>query len=963
MTTSLPLSEAVLRPHALSLVTSPRPTERDRLELILDAGRLFDEPADLATTLRALGRLLAGRLGDACVIDLAAGEGLAPLLVMHVDRERTADAHELRRHNPPRPEEEAGVFAVLHTGRAEIHAELPREVESLHAYRALGATSAMVAPIVMGPLSPTSAAPAAPAPGRPPGQVIGVITVLAAERRYDATDLRVLEDLCARAGHHAAAAAREGRAPRSARDRERLLTLEKEARAAAEVAVHRIATLQALTAALSEALTLAQVADLIVGEGVASLGARVGALHLVDETRDGLELVAQRGLGPHGALAVARLPLSVASAVVVDAANQGRPVWILGRDRVRAAAPEISRRLAGEVEPAALAALPLVVGGTVAGVLTLAFDAPGTLPEEDRVFALALVRHCAQAVERARLYEAERRNNQRLTLLARASEMLSASIDYEATLEAVARCALPALGDYCFFDVIEEGGVRRIFQVHGAPEAQGPWRIAAPTAPPREARLVADLDDDALVRLAARPEDVDELRRLNLVTSVTVPLVARTEALGAITFAFGPSGRRHGEGDLEIAGELARRAAIAVENAVLHRSLRDAMERAQEANRRGELASRAKDEFLGVVSHELRTPLNAVLGWSQLLRGPSASDPAVLAKGLRVIDRNARAQAKLIEDILDVSGIITGKLRLETRPLDLQNVIRAALDVVRTAAEAKKIEIVASIEGPATVSGDPDRLQQVVWNLLSNAVKFTPEGGRVQISLVRSKRAAKIVVADSGRGIEPEVLPHVFERFWQADSSSTRRHGGLGLGLAIVRHLVELHGGVVRAESAGTGHGASFTVRLPAREDSDAFVDRRDSTIELFPRQLSGMRVLVVDDEPDARELIAATLTAAGATVTVAASVAEALEQLARAVPDVLVSDLGMPGEDGHALIRKVRASGRLSRLPAIALTAYASPEDARSTVLAGFHTHLAKPVEPSVLTAVVASLGGKRVP
>ncbi len=952
MTTTLPLPEPLLRLPTLSLVPPSRPADRERLDLLIEAGRVLDDAGDLGASLRALGRLVTSRFGDACVIDLVAADGPAPLCVMHTDRERAGEAHELRRRHPPRPEDRAGVTEVLRTGRAELYLDLPREVDALRAYRELGATAAMVAPL------------------RAQGVVIGAITVFVGpDRRLDATDLRVLEDLGARAGLAAATATREERPPRAAQDRERLLALEKDARAAAEVAVHRIATLQALTAALSEAVTLAQVADIIVGEGVASLGARVGALHLVDAEHETLELVAQRGLRASYADGVARLPLAIAAAVL-DAADQGRPLWILGRERVRTACPELSRLLAGEVEPGALAALPLVVGGRVAGVLCLAFDEPRGLPEEERVFALALVRHCAQAVDRARLYEAERRNNQRLTLLARASELLAASIDYETTLEAVARCAVPALGDYCFFDVIEERGVRRLSRAHGDDgEACRLGLDVPPASPASEARLDAldpldgnaGLGDEALLRLAGCPEGAADLRRLGLTSLVTVPLVARTEPLGAITLAFGPSRRRHGRADLEIAGELARRAAIAVENAILHRGLREAMERAQEANHRSELACRAKDDFLGVVSHELRTPLNAVLGWSQLLRGPSASDPEVLAKGLRVIDRNARAQAKLIEDILDVSGIITGKLRLEPRPLDLEGVIRAALDVIRPAAEAKKIELCSTVTAPATVSGDPDRLQQVVWNLLFNAVKFTPEGGRVEVTLGRLNRTATIVVRDDGRGIDPEVLPHVFERFWQADTSSTRRHGGLGLGLAIVRHLVELHGGVVRADSPGLGLGATFTVRLPARDEADGAPRlSRDSAPEPLRGQLAGMRVLVVDDERDARELIAATLTSAGAAVTVASSVPEALARLARAVPDVLVSDLGMPGEDGHALIRKVRASGRLSRLPALALTAYASPEDARRTVLAGFHTHLPKPVEPGVLTAVVASLGGR---
>jgi signal transduction histidine kinase/CheY-like chemotaxis protein len=445
-----------------------------------------------------------------------------------------------------------------------------------------------------------------------------------------------------------------------------------------------------------------------------------------------------------------------------------------------------------------------------------------------------------------------------------------------------------------------------------------------------------------------------------------VPLAARAETLGTLWLGFGPSGRRHTAADLQMAGELAHRAAIALENAMLHRAIRDAMERAQEANRSSELASRAKDEFLGVVSHELRTPLNAVLGWSQLLRGPCAADPAVLAKGLRVIDRNARAQAKLIEDILDVSRIITGKLRLELRPLELESVIRAALEVVRPAAEAKDVEVCADVQCGAAVSGDPDRLQQVVWNLLCNAVKFTPEGGRVELTLTREGTAAVIAVRDTGRGIQPEVLPHVFERFWQADSSPTRRHGGLGLGLAIVRHLVELHGGSVRAESHGLGRGATFTVLLPARDETANGSNDPGARItrDSFPAagctRLDGLRVLVVDDEADARELVGTMLSQAGAAVTVASSCAEALTALAGPLPDVLVSDIGMPGEDGHALLRKVRASPRLCRLPAVALTAYASVEDARRAVRAGFHTHMPKPAEPTVLTAVVASLAGR---
>jgi signal transduction histidine kinase len=950
----LPATEALLRPAPLARATPIRLTDRERLELLLEAGRTLDDSADLAASMQALGRLIAGRLGDVCVIDLIAGSVPVPIAVAHADLERADEAQELRRRHPPRAEDRVGVTEVLRTGHAELHTELPREADGLSAFRSIGVAAAMVAPI------------------RTPGQVLGAITVLAAaERRCDGADLRVLEELGARAGLCAALSlARAARPSRSPRDHERLLAFEKEALEAAEVMMHRISTLQSVTAALSEAVTLEQVADVVVRESLTSLGARMGAVHLLDAAGQNLELIAQQGMTLAGAAATARLPLSHSASAVI-AVRTGRPLWILGRDRVRAACPELARRLTGEGDPAALAAIPLAVGGRMAGVLALVFDEPDHLPEDDRVFALALVRHCAQAIERARLYEAERRSNQRLTLLARAGELLAASIDYETTLETVARVALPALADYAFLDVLEGGSARRLARaaregVQPEAEAMLASLRELPGAPATEARLDAVVDEATLHRLAGGPDDVAVLGRLELVSLLTVPLVARDQALGVITLGFGPSGRRHTSADLEMALELARRAAIAVENAMLHRESHEAVQRAQEANRRSELANRSKDEFLGVVSHELRTPLNAVLGWSQLLRGPAGADAAVLAKGLRVIDRNARAQAKLIDDILDVSRIITGKLRLELRPLELESVIRAALEVVRPAADAKNIELCSSVETGAAVSGDPDRLQQVVWNILSNAVKFTPEGGRVEVALCRERAAATIRVRDSGRGIESDVLPYVFERFWQADSSPTRRHGGLGLGLAIVRHLVELHGGSVYAESAGPGLGSTFTVRLPARDDlpvleGDAGARlSRDSDPTARGARLDGLRVLLVDDEEDARDLVATMLASAGAVVTVAGSATEAWALLAHHLPDVLVSDIGMPGEDGHALLRKVRASPRLCRLPALALTAYASPEDARRAVKAGFHTHLAKPAEPAMLTAVVATLAGR---
>jgi signal transduction histidine kinase/ActR/RegA family two-component response regulator len=391
--------------------------------------------------------------------------------------------------------------------------------------------------------------------------------------------------------------------------------------------------------------------------------------------------------------------------------------------------------------------------------------------------------------------------------------------------------------------------------------------------------------------------------------------------------------------------------------------------REQAARTEAQEANRIKDEFLSTVSHELRTPLNAMLGWVQMLRSGKLNE-ATFARALEIIERNARSQNQLIEDLLDISRIISGKLRLQIRPVELTSVINAAMDSVRLAAEAKAIQLTCELDtSTGLVVGDSERLQQVVWNLMSNAIKFTPKGGHVTVQLERINSHAEITVSDTGQGISPEFLPYIFERFRQADSATTRSHGGLGLGLAIVRHLVELHGGTIHADSLGEGQGATFKVKLPLT----ALRQQTSSRTKISPTdepgvplngspQLNGLQVLVVDDEVDARELLTTLLEQRGAFVTAAASVEEALKLIEQSTPDVLVSDIGMPGEDGYALIRQVRAreSQTGGRIPAAALTAYARSEDRRQALLAGFQTHLPKPVEPAELIAVVANLSGR---
>ncbi len=386
------------------------------------------------------------------------------------------------------------------------------------------------------------------------------------------------------------------------------------------------------------------------------------------------------------------------------------------------------------------------------------------------------------------------------------------------------------------------------------------------------------------------------------------------------------------------------------------------LDREQAARLRAEEASRLKDEFLSTVSHELRTPLNAILGWAQVVASGKC-DEATLLRAVEAIGRNAKAQAGLIDDLLDVSRIITGRLRLDFQDVNLAQVVGAAVDTIAPAAEAKHVAIETALDPEAgPVSGDPARLQQVVWNLVSNAVKFTPGRGRVTVTVERVGQTAEIRVTDTGEGISPDFLPHVFDRFRQADSSTTRPHGGLGLGLAIVRYLVELHGGTAHAASPGRGRGATFTVGLPLKSEIPGLyrpVAQGDAPAASLATALEGLRVLVVDDEADTREVVSAALGQRGAHVTAVASVAAALDTLRHGAAHVLVADIAMPGEDGYALIRRVRAleaaGGR--RLPAVALTARAGPEDRESALAAGFDRHLGKPVDVEDLAATVAAL------
>jgi PAS domain S-box-containing protein len=378
--------------------------------------------------------------------------------------------------------------------------------------------------------------------------------------------------------------------------------------------------------------------------------------------------------------------------------------------------------------------------------------------------------------------------------------------------------------------------------------------------------------------------------------------------------------------------------------------------RAQAARAEAEAANRSKDDFLATLSHELRTPLNAILGWAQVL-GNARNDPDTVDRALETITRNAKQQARLIEDLLDLSSILRGKVRLDRRPLDLVSVVTEALATVRPAADAKEVEIRARFDPSVrAVSGDPERLQQIFWNLLSNAVKFTPQRGRVELALEGVDSRVVVRISDTGIGIRPDLLPLIFERFRQADSSITRAHGGLGLGLAIVKQLVDLHGGTVEAASPGEGHGATFTVTLPMVPAGPLQAESAPPTLPDAGR-CDGLQVLLVDDDADGRRLVELFLEKCGARITAVDSAAEGLAALKKAKPDILISDLAMPGMDGYEFIRRVRAMPGMARMPAVALTAHARAEVRIKAFQAGYDTYVAKPVDLVELIAVVTRL------
>jgi signal transduction histidine kinase/DNA-binding response OmpR family regulator len=489
--------------------------------------------------------------------------------------------------------------------------------------------------------------------------------------------------------------------------------------------------------------------------------------------------------------------------------------------------------------------------------------------------------------------------------------------------------------------------------------------------------------------------DLDDLRLDDDIDSDSVtsflgtPILSASEVSGWFYLLNKRDADDFSEADERLAATLATQVAVAYENARLYTEAQthatelrseiaerkqaeeeraQLLVREQAARAEAEQANRTKDEFLATLSHELRTPLSAILGWSHLVR-TNKLDEAQLSRGLETIERNARLQSQLIDDLLDVSRIITGKLQIEYRPVDLPTVIEAAIDSVRPAFETREIKFETAVESASPVLGDANRLQQIFWNLFNNAVKFTPPGGQVKVAVQLQDSQVQISVTDTGVGISSEFLPYIFDRFRQADGSTTRAHGGLGLGLAIVRHLVELHQGKVEVESLGKNRGATFTVRFPiapaatlhASGDGEVLQPEIADPLLNSSKILDGLRILVVDDEADARELVTTILTRCGSEVRCSESAAEAIRAFREWNPDLVVSDIGMPIEDGYSLIKRLRRlrSKRAKQVPALALTAYATDEDRSRALSAGFQMHLAKPIEPkSLVTSIAAAFG-----
>jgi signal transduction histidine kinase/ActR/RegA family two-component response regulator len=647
--------------------------------------------------------------------------------------------------------------------------------------------------------------------------------------------------------------------------------------------------------------------------------------------------------------------------------------------------PQILNEPPGEPGRLPFVGYPLVAEDRLVGVLALSSHAS---LRNAVLQALAVIADgVALRIEREQVQARLQEQTEVVETINRIGQLLSAELDLQKLVQAVTDAATELTGaefGSFFYNVHnEQGDSYMLYTLSGVP-----GELFASFPMPRSTALFGPtFRGEATIRLNDVKQDPRYGKsspyygmppgHLPVTSYLAVPVTSRSgEVIGGLFFGHSKPGifsERHER----IVEGLAAQAAIAMDNARLYQASQRAIHERegllaseQAARQQAEIASQAKDEFLSLLSHELRTPLNAILGWTRLLSAGNLEE-SVFTRAIETIDRNAKLQARLIEDMLDVSRIISGKLRLDAQPVDLTGVIHAAVDTLRSAAEAKSIRVNVVLDyGAGLVLGDPVRLQQVIWNLLSNAIKFTPKQGRIHIQLERINSHVEVTVSDTGPGIDEAFLPYVFDRFRQADSTAVKKHGGLGLGLAIVRQLAELHGGTVEAGNRDGGEGAVFVVKLPIMVLRKTPETHREEPVRVHPTlsgsvpfdcppSLEGVRVLAVDDDADARYLLTNVLEKCGAKVRTCSSVREALAALEEDTPDILISDIGMPEESGYELIKELRAreAERGQRLPAVALTAYARVEDRLQALMAGYNMHIPKPVEPTELIVVIASL------
>ena len=737
------------------------------------------------------------------------------------------------------------------------------------------------------------------------------------------------------------------------------------AKASAEETAVRLLALQKMTAALSDATNPLTVAEIIVDHLAVMLPNSRSLVAIGSPGDEYVEYVRDVTIRPRLVHQFNKLSLCD-SVPITDAIRTQTPIVMDSPEEIRRHYPHLPVEESEEV--GTILAFPFVVDGRTLGGLAARFSQPLFRPKEDADFILHVARTCAQSLERVRLNEVERlarveidAERRRLKLLAEVSAVLSASLDASAITDALAHVLVPGFADFCVihreddndslgYDVLHKEPNKELF-LREFLEPASFWFNNAFHNKIRSGKTI--LLDNMVEQLFPDPMSEEQQERMAALhavgvrSTISTPLIARGTYLGS--FTVGVSATRFQQSDVVFVEEIALRTAMVLYNARLYHE-------AQEANR-------VKDEFLGVVSHELRTPLNAILGWARMLRTGAVREGAQ-PRALEAIERNASHQARLIDDLLDASRITVGKLRLDATIVEFGQVVESAVQSVLPGATAKGIRLQSTCETMnVPVFADANRLQQIVWNLLSNAVKFTQKEGAIDVHVARVNDEAVMRIVDNGRGIRADLIPHIFERFRQGDGTLTRNSGGLGLGLSIVRHLVEAHGGTVVAESRGADMGSTFTVRLPISKPKTIAPPHpmaalpKDDT-----RKLVGLGILVIDDEPDAREILEEILTQSGATVKLAADAGEALRILSDYVPDLIISDLAMPGEDGLSLMRKIRARtpDRVASAPAIALTAYTRTEDRIQALNAGFQLHVPKPIDPIELVATVASLAGR---